>query len=510
MTTLALPPEVPVAVVGAGTMGAGIARVAAGAGHRVLLFDAVPGAVERALGEVGARLERSVAKGRLSPADASEIRARLVAGDDPAGAADAGLVIEAIVEDVAVKQDVLSRFAAAAEPDAILATNTSSLSVTAIAASIERPERVVGMHFFNPAPVMPLVEVVAGAETSAAIVDRVAATASAWGKTPVRCTSTPGFIVNRVARPFYGEALRLLQEQVAGPSVIDAVVASAAGFKMGPFTLMDLVGLDVNLAVSKSVYAQTFHDTRFAPNVAQQALVDAGHLGRKTGRGFYDHGVAAPTAPVEPPAAAPDVIEVIGDVGWAAGLVPRLRDRGMMVEGGRGSGPGHLVVDGVHVVPTSGLTATAMAASGAFGSGDVVVFDLVRDWEAATGVALAAADQAGPGTVSTATGVFQAAGYAVHAVDDAPALVVMRIVTQLASVAADALHAGVASAADIDTAMRLGTNYPEGPLEWADRLGATTVVGVLDRLRAHYGEDRYRAAPMLRRAALTGAALRDL
>ena len=497
-----------VAVIGAGTMGAGIARVAAGAGHPVLLFDAVPGAVDRAMAEMRTRLERSVEKGTTSPHEMAAIMGRVTACDDLAQLAPAGFVVEAIVEDLAVKQKVFRRLEAMLGAEAILATNTSSLSVTAIAAGLDDPGRVVGMHFFNPAPVMPLVEVVHGTATRPEVAATTAATAAAWGKTPVECSSTPGFIVNRVARPFYGEALRLLGEGVADAATIDAVVTGAGGFRMGPFALMDLVGLDVNLAVSKSVYTQTFHDPRFAPNVIQQSLVDAGRLGRKTGQGFFSYeegGVPAPATAATGPVPGP--VEVSGELGWADGLVSRLEAGGVVVDRIEASGPGHVTIGGVHLVPTFGATATALAAGEVLGSAEVAVMDLVRDWEFGDRVAIAVADQADPATGDVVAGLLQAAGLHVSIVDDAPGLILMRIVAQLASVAVDAAALGVATPAAIDTAMRLGTNYPAGPIAWAKAIGATTIVTVLDILRGFYGEDRYRAAAALRRAAVGGRAI---
>ncbi len=510
MTTPGAPldPAAVVAVVGAGTMGSGIARVAAGAGHSVLLFDAVPGAVERAVADLRSRLERSVERDRMSPQEMADLLERITPCQDLEQLAPAGFVVEAIVEDLAIKQDVLHRLELMLAGDAILATNTSSLSVTAIAAGLDDPGRLVGMHFFNPAPVMPLVEVVHGTATRPEVAATTAATAAAWGKTPVDCSSTPGFIVNRVARPFYGEALRLLGEGIADAATIDAVVTGAGGFRMGPFALMDLVGLDVNLAVSKSVYAQTFHDPRFAPNVIQQSLVDAGHLGRKTERGFffYDGGdnPAPATAAAGP---APVAVEVSGELAWAEGLVARLEGGGIRVNRIEAGGPGHVIVGGVHLVPTFGATATALAAGAVFGSAEVAVIDLVRDWETADRVAVAVADQADPATSAIVAGALQAAGLDVSIVDDAPGLILMRIVAQLASVAADAATLGVATPPAIDTAMRLGTNYPVGPIAWANAVGTTTIVTVLDILRGFYGEDRYRAAAALRRAAVGGRPL---
>lgn len=494
---------VTVAVIGAGTMGAGIAQVAAANGHPVLLHDTSPEVVAEALTHLRRRLEGSVGRGRLDAAEAESIRHRITVAASLDDLAPAGLLIEAIVERLDVKRGLFAALEALVAPDAILATNTSSLSVTAIAAGLEHPERVAGMHFFNPAPVMPLVEVVSGDATGEAVVAVVAATATAWGKTPVRCSSTPGFIVNRVARPFYGEALRLLGEGAADVATIDAVVTGAGGFRMGPFALMDLVGLDVNLAVSTSVFEQTYGDTRFAPNLIQRGLVDAGRLGRKTGRGFYRYGdgaVAVEPATLDASGPVADVV-VVGDAGHAAGLVDRVEACGVAVtRRPSDEGPGRLLVGDAVVVPTDGSTATELAAR--LACTEVAVLDLVGDAATATRVAVADADQALRRPGERFAAVAARAGIAVSPVGDTPGLVLMRIVAQLASVAADAVTFGVAGAADVDTAMRLGTGYPQGPLAWADSIGVGTVVGVLDRLRAFYGEDRYRVASRLRRATL--------
>jgi 3-hydroxybutyryl-CoA dehydrogenase len=508
--TWELAPDDTVAVIGAGTMGAGIAHVVAAAGHPVLLHDADSGAVGAALAQLTARLERSVDKGRISKQDARSLVERIRPASSVGDLAPARLVVEAIVEDLAVKQQVLSETASVLADDAVIATNTSSLSVTAIAGGVPRSERVAGLHFFNPAPVMPLVEVVSGALTDPGVADGLVAAAERWGKRPVRCTSTPGFIVNRVARPFYGESLRLLQERVADVPTIDAVVTGAGGFRMGPFALMDLVGLDVNLAVSTSVYEQTAHDGRFAPNVLQQAQVEAGRLGRKTGGGWYDYGPDAlepAVAPLEP-AALPRTVVEHGSLGWAHGIVGKLVAAGVDVDVVDGDGPGHLAFDGICLVPTDGRTATEHVAAETFDTHDVVVFDLVHDWATASRIAIAVADQAGPRVAATVAAVFAAIGLDVSLVDDSPGLILMRIVAQLASVAADAVHLGVAAPADIDTAMRLGTNYPAGPLEWADALGVERIVAVLDHLHGAYGEERYRVSLAVRRAAQTGARLR--
>lgn len=274
------------AVVGAGTMGAGIAQVAAAAGHPVLLYDVRENAAAKAIADIGKNIDKLVAKGRLS--------ANAIAAVRPVSSLDelssAKLVIEAVVEDLAAKREVFGKLETIIASDCILATNTSSISITAIAARLQHPGRIVGMHFFNPAPLMELVEVVSGLATDRGCAEAIFDTAKAWGKTPVHVKSSPGFIVNRVARPFYLEALRMLEERVATPATIDAVMREAGGFRMGPFELMDLIGNDVNFAVTKSIFEAFFYEPRFRPSLLQQEIVDAGWFGRKTGRGWYEYG----------------------------------------------------------------------------------------------------------------------------------------------------------------------------------------------------------------------------
>lgn len=278
-----------VAVIGAGAMGSGIAQVAATAGHPVALVDAVTGAVEEAVARIIASLQRQEAKGRISSAQLEEIVERITPVESVAGLPPCGLVVEAVREDLETKRELLTRVAASQPADAILATNTSSLDITAIAAGIPGPGRVIGLHFFNPPAAMRLVEVVGGAESAAEVLEAATELMRAWGKAPVRCTSTPGFIVNRVARPFYGEAQRMLMDGVADAATLDAAVRSA-GFRMGPLELTDFIGQDVNLAVGTSVWEQTGRDPRYEPTALQQQLVAAGHLGRKSGQGVYRYG----------------------------------------------------------------------------------------------------------------------------------------------------------------------------------------------------------------------------
>ncbi len=278
-----------VGIAGAGAMGSGIAQVAATHGHEVVLLDADAAAVDRALIAVRKTLARSVEKKKLTAEKADAIQSRIRSSTAVTDFAGCGLVIEAIVEDMRIKQQFFTAAEAVVSDDAILATNTSSLSVTAIARACRNPARVVGIHFFNPPTILPLVEIVPGLATSETVRDNARRLVDGWGKTTVIAADTPGFIVNRIARPFYGEALRIYEEGIADMSTIDWAIRELGGFRMGPFELMDFIGNDINLTATKSVYEALFHDTRFRPSLTQQRLVDSGFLGRKTGRGYYDY-----------------------------------------------------------------------------------------------------------------------------------------------------------------------------------------------------------------------------
>jgi 3-hydroxybutyryl-CoA dehydrogenase len=306
-SALSSPSAVTIGVVGAGAMGAGIAQVAAMAGHAVVLADAQGAAIGRARAGHTKALAREVEKGRLSPEDADARLARIayVEGVEPAqltAFADCAFVVEAIVEQLAAKQALFRALEAVVTSRAILATNTSSLSITAIAGACTQSERVVGVHFFNPAPLMPLVEIIPAVTTSTDVAATARALVTTWKKVTVMAADTPGFLVNRVARPFYGEALRIREEGIADCATIDWAMRTIGGFRMGPFELMDFIGHDVNFAVTRSVFEGLFHDPRYRPSIAQQRLVEAGWLGRKSGRGFYDHreGASAPTPSENP------------------------------------------------------------------------------------------------------------------------------------------------------------------------------------------------------------------
>jgi 3-hydroxybutyryl-CoA dehydrogenase len=508
----ALGKDVKVLVIGAGVMGSGIAEVIARAGHVVYLYDGRPEAVDSGRAAIDKDLQIQVSKGRLAAAEAEATLARVVSVGRLAEAHDAGLAIEAIVEDMEVKRQLFAELEALLGAEAIFASNTSSLSITAMASRLARPGRLAGLHFFNPAPRMALVEVISGLTTDRAVADCLHATARDWGKKPVHAASTPAFIVNRVARPYYAEALRVLAEHEADAATLDAILREGCGFAMGPFELIDLIGHDVNYAVTKSVFEAYSCDRRYAPSQFQQELVAAGWLGRKSGRGIYEYGeLAAKVRPQdEPPQAGETRITAVGDLGAAAPLLARLEAAGIEVrrEAGRHGKRGWLEIGSARVALTDGRTATRRAVEEH--CPNLVLFDLCLDYSTSSRLGLTRADQCGQGALRVVAGTFQKADFKVSVIDDVAGLIALRTVAMLANEAADAVLQGVANARDIDTAMRYGTNYPKGgPLSWADQLGAGFIVEVLTNLRDHYGEERYRVSPLLRRKAYNGEALYD-
>lgn len=503
----ALTTQTVVAVIGAGAMGAGIAQVAAQAGHAVQLYDTRSGAAEQAIDNIDKQLGKRVAGGKLTPEQHAACIARLQPCDSLEGLADCGLIIEAIVEHLTVKRELFAALEAVCRPDCILASNTSSLSITTLAAELQHPERMAGLHFFNPAPVMALVEVVSGLATCASIAASLYDTAKAWGKKPVHTRSTPGFIVNRVARSFYAESLRLLQEGAADCASLDALMRDAGGFRMGAFELTDLIGHDVNYAVTCSVFDAYYQDRRFQPSLVQKELVDAGHLGRKTGQGFYDYregaAKAAParltsTSPVEPV-----VAEGVGDL--LKPLLQRIEVRGIALI--QRPGNGLLRIGDATLALSDGRLAAQRARNE--GLDNLLLLDLALDYTSATGVGLSWAADCSQSAIDQVVAVLTQAGLHVTALSDTPALLVLRTIATLANEAADAVLQGVASPADIDLAMCAGVNYPKGPLAWADALGVATVVRTLENLQAAYGEERYRPSLLLRRRLAEGRSLHE-
>ncbi|MGR6971607.1 3-hydroxyacyl-CoA dehydrogenase [Streptomyces cynarae] len=480
----------PVAVVGTGTMGQGIAQVALVAGHPVRLYDAVPGRAREAAAAIGVRLDRLVEKDRLTGAERDAARARLLPAGSLAELADCALVVEAVLERLEVKQQLFRELEDIVGEDCLLATNTSSLSVTAIGGALSGPGRFVGLHFFNPAPLLPLVEVVSGFATDVTSATRAYETARAWGKTPVACADTPGFIVNRIARPFYAEAFAVYEAQAADPATIDAVLRESGGFRMGAFELTDLIGQDVNESVTRSVWESFFQDVRFTPSLAQRRLVESGRLGRKSGRGWYDYadGAERPEPHTAEKAQAPSYVVAEGDLGPASELLALIREAGIGVrEEDEDHGTRLVLPSGGQLVLADGQTSVEFR--------DVVYFDLALDYRRATRIALSASQDTSAQTLAEATGLFQALGKDVSVIGDVPGMIVARTVARIIDLAHDAVAKGVATEEDIDTAMRLGVNYPLGPFEWSRRLGRGWAYDVLDDLHLRDPSGRY--APSL-------------
>lgn len=471
-----------VGVVGAGVMGIGIAQVAALAGHELRLLDARDGAAAAAVAQLAGQLAKLVDKGKLSAEARDAALARLRPVASTAELAGCGLVIEVIVEKAEPKQALLRELDALLPPEAVLASNTSSISITLLANGLRHPERLVGMHFFNPVPLMQLVEVVSGAETAPAVAARIEQLARAWGKTPVHAASTPGFIVNRIARPFYAETLALLQEQAGQPAELDAGLR-AAGFRMGPCELTDLIGQDTNNLVTRSVWEANFGDRRYQPSLVQQALVDGGRLGRKVGKGFYLG--EPPRLPAVPVPARPPRLRLTGDSPSVERLAARLPGVA------RAPGEPGLCVDDFPLRFTDGRCAY---------EGEAGVLDwLVHERADALAFALP------PGAEAQAEAVragLAAAGLHGLLLRDTPGLLVARTLAMLVNEAHDAVWQGVCSEDGADTAMRLGLNYPAGPFEWQRQLGAAAIAGLLDRLWAATRSERYRVSPLLRRSAV--------
>ncbi len=508
----ALARDAVIGVIGAGAMGSGIAQVAAAAGHTVLVLDAKPEAVERALADVDRDLQSQVRKGRIAAADAQATLARL----KPAGWDDLGacaLVIEAIAEDLEAKRALVARLQQVAGGRCIIATNTSSLSITAIAAGSAHPERVVGMHFFNPPARMKLVEVVSGVDTSPEAARTVFATAEAWGKKAATARSTPGFIVNRIARPFYGEAWMVLAENAASPATLDAIVRDCGGFPMGPFELMDLIGHDVNLKVTQSVFEATFFDRRYAPSLGQQELVRAGRLGRKSGHGIYDFraGAQKQQPAVEQGSEPVRRVVAVGSLGIATPIITRLEAAGIdvvRVQGsGRAGGAGWLEIGTARLMLTDGRPATRRAAED--GHEHLILFDLALDYAATPRLGLAPADQCGEAALRTVCATLAMGGFACSRMDDVAGMIVLRIIAMLVNEAADAVAYGICTADAIDDAMRYGVNYPRGPMAWAESVGLDFFARVLANLREHYGGERYRTSVLIQRRGWTRSGFRE-
>ncbi len=505
-----------IGVCGAGTMGRGIAQAAALGGLGVRLHDPVPEALDGAGERIAAGLDRGAERGRWSADDARAAAARVAAAARLDDLADCELVIEAAPEDLELKQRLFAQLADVVAPDCVLATNTSSLLVTAVAAATPHPERVVGLHFFNPAPLMRLVELVAGEASGEAALARAEAVGAAMGKRVIRAADVAGFVVNRCNRPFGLESLRLVQERLTTVEQADRI-CRRAGFRMGPFELMDLVGTDVGLDVSRSFYAQSFGEPRWRPSPLTVRLVAAGRTGRKSGRGWHDYR-DGPHRPDDPPAPDPGGGDgrLVVVAGWGV-LAAELRDAAAAAgfdvrEPADAEGePPWLILDcgaDESDPPLQGGPQAVLCAAGSLAAldpeGAAAGFHALPPLATAAAIEVTHTATTSGLAAERLNAFVTAIGRHAEPVGDAPGLALGRIVCQLVNEAAFALGEGVASAADIDAGMELGLNHPRGPLAWGDAIGLDHVLAVLDGLADEYGEERYRAAPALRRRVLEG------
>jgi 3-hydroxybutyryl-CoA dehydrogenase len=482
-------------VAGAGTMGRGIAQVLAQCGARTLLYDAQPGAARKGKEAIAAALGKLTEKGRLAAADAQAALGRIEVAESIEAFAACQVVVEAIVEELAAKRTLFSSLEKVVKDDCILASNTSSLSVTAMASACSKPGRVAGYHFFNPVPVMKVVEVVDGVLTEPWVSEALSALAKRFGHTPVRCQDTPGFIVNHAGRAFVPESLRVLAEGVADFATIDRILVDAAGFRIGPFGLMDLVGLDVSHAVMKSMYEQYYEEPKYRPSFLAEPRVAAGLLGRKTGRGWYVYGkdgAAEAIAEAKAPAGKPAAV-------W---IVPELRDLFSKFDV-----PIRTKADNETVcfVSPLGRDATTTALQLGLDPERTVAIDPLfgfakRRTLMTTPVTL-------PEVRDAAHALLASDGVPVSVIKDSPGFVAQRVVAHIVNVGCDIVQMRIASPEDLDRAVMLGLGYPRGPLAMGNALGTQKILAVVESMHDFFQEPRYRPSPWLKRRAQLGVSL---
>jgi 3-hydroxybutyryl-CoA dehydrogenase len=493
--------ELTVAVIGTGTMGRGIAQVCAQAGMTALLFDARDGAAREAVMAIDKALDGLVTKGRMTADVKQGVMARLRAIGSLDEAAPAGIVIEAIVEDLATKRELFRTLEQRIAPDAVIATNTSSLSVTEIAAGCGDPGRVGGLHFFNPPPLMKLVEVIGGLRSDPGLVEALTGFVKRIGKHPVVATDTPGFVVNHAGRAYGPEALRIVAQGIASPREVDLLMREAAGFRMGPFELLDLIGADVTHAVMKSIYAQYFDEPMYQPSAQLAVRVAGGLLGRKTKQGFYNYDgppvASAPTIAVPPqpkPASA-----FIADEDGGRELAEWLKGAGVKCQIGGAPPAGALCF-----VTPLGEDASSAIVRLKLDPARAVAVDMLGGFKGRRTVMKT------PLTTPETLGAAVAAlsdGAAVTAINDSAGFVVQRLLAMIVNIGTRIAELRIAAPADIDTAVELGLNYPKGPLVLGDTLGARRVLAVLDGMQGVTRDPKYRATAWLRRRALLGISL---
>ena len=494
-----------VGIVGTGAMGRGIAQIAAQAGSTVKLFDLNPESSRQAQAAVVLQWQRMQEKGRIDAATATAYTAHLHSVAQLADLSDCDLVIEAAVERLDIKQKLFAELEGIVGPDAVLVTNTSSLSVTAIAAALKRPQRFAGYHFFNPVPLMKVVEVIAGLKTEPSVCAGLTSYAKQMGHTPVQAQDTPGFIVNHAGRAYGTEALRIVSEGITDFATVDRILKDQAGFKLGPFELMDLTGLDVSHPVMESIYRQYYDEARYRPSVITAQRLTGGVLGKKTGEGFYHYTDGAQQLPPEP--AAPQVDEmppvwVSPRASRRAELLQLLKDLGAHIETGVSPSP-----TAISFVAPLGFDITTVAVVERLDPARTIGIDMLID-DAATRRRVLATNPATRRDIRAAAHALMARdGKAVSVIRDSGGFVTQRVVASIVNIASDICQQGVCSPADLEKAVTLGLGYPLGPLAMGDRYGPTNVLEVLFNMQTVYGDQRYRPSPWLRRRGAIGLSL---
>jgi 3-hydroxybutyryl-CoA dehydrogenase len=494
-----------VGIVGTGAMGRGIAQMAVQAGSQVILFDLQPGATEAAKTALADTWQKLAAKGKLDATLQTLYLSRLSSAESLSALSGCDLVVEAIVEKLDVKQRLFADLEAIVGPQTVLATNTSSLSVTAIGAALKRPAQFAGYHFFNPVPLMRVVEVIAGLKTSPVVCQQLMDFTRQFGHEAVSAQDTPGFIVNHAGRGYGTEALRVASERVADFATIDRILKDQMGFRLGPFELMDLTALDVSHPVMESIYRQYYDEPRYRPSVITAQRLAGGVVGKKVGEGFYRYQDGAAVLPPEPPVPA---IETLPPV-WVspkaarrAELYALLKNLGASIETAAVPSAAALIL-----VAPLGLDVTTLAAVERLDPTRTVGIDMMLDDAATKRRVLATNPATRPDMRDAAHALFARDGKAVSVVRDSGGFVTQRVVATIVNIAADICQQGICSPKDLEVAVTLGLGYPMGPLAMGDRIGPTNVLEILFNMGTVYGDPRYRPSPWLRRRGALGLSL---
>ncbi len=494
-----------IAVVGTGAMGQGIAQIAAQAGSTVWLFDVAPGASEKAQNALFDQWDKLASKGKLSADAVSGHRSRIRIAKELGDLRECQLIIEAIVERLDIKQALFTDLEAIVAPETVLASNTSSLSITAIAAPLKHPERLAGYHFFNPVPLMKVVEVIAGLKTSPAVCDRLRAYASDMGHTAVTAKDTPGFIVNHAGRAYGTESLRIVGENVTDFATVDRILKDQMGFRLGPFELFDLTALDVSHPVMESIYHQYYEEARYRPSVITAQRLAGRQLGRKTGLGFYAY--VDGKAHIEAEAPAPQVTDmppvwVSSRAARRAELYQLLKDLGAHIETGASPSSQALCV-----VAPLGFDVTTVAVVERLDPSRTVGIDLLVPDSATKRRVLATNPATRPDMRDAAHALFARDGKAVSVIKDSGGFVTQRVVAHIVNIASDICQQAICTPHDLELAVTLGLGYPMGPLAMGNQLGPDNMLEVLFNLQTVYGDPRYRPSPWLRRRGAIGLSL---